>query len=72
MQWALQCDMVQQLHCPLLPEAWCMAGTSACAAGSFYCRNRGYEPLTLNSSMVDDGFCGRSLFASGKTAGYQA
>ena len=43
-------------------EAGCLAGTSACAAGSFYCQNRGYEPLKLNSSMVDDGICGMSCW----------
>ena len=34
------------------------AGTSACPAGTFYCRNRGHQPLVLTSSFVDDGICG--------------
>lgn len=34
------------------------AGTSACPNGSFYCRNRGHQPLRLNASMVDDQLCG--------------
>ena len=34
------------------------AGTSACTAGTFYCRNRGHQPITLNSSFVDDSICG--------------
>jgi len=33
-------------------------GTSACSNGRFYCRNRGHQPLLLNSSFVDDGICG--------------
>ncbi|KAK9786586.1 hypothetical protein WJX73_004059 [Symbiochloris irregularis] len=32
-------------------------GSSACWNGRFYCRNRGYEPKVVNSSMVDDGIC---------------
>ena len=44
-----QC-MVSSIHFP--------AGTSACANGVFYCRNRGHEPLRVNASMVDDGICG--------------
>ena len=37
-----------------------LIGTSACTAGTFYCRNRGHQPLTLNSSFVDDNICGES------------
>ncbi|KAK9822351.1 hypothetical protein WJX74_010977 [Apatococcus lobatus] len=32
-------------------------GTSACAVGHFFCRNRGHTSKRLNSSMVDDGVC---------------
>eukprot|EP00271_Cylindrocystis_brebissonii_P007742 TRINITY_DN213_c0_g1_i2.p1 TRINITY_DN213_c0_g1~~TRINITY_DN213_c0_g1_i2.p1 ORF type:complete len:631 (+),score=178.41 TRINITY_DN213_c0_g1_i2:227-1894(+) len=32
-------------------------GTSACALGMFYCRNRGHKPLTVFSSRVNDGIC---------------
>ena len=39
------------------PLAW-HAGTSACPNGHFYCRNKGFVPLLLNSSMVDDSICG--------------
>ena len=40
----------------------CTAGTSACALGSFFCRNRGHTPKRLNSSMVDDSICGELLY----------
>jgi hypothetical protein len=40
------------------------AGTSACTAGTFYCRNRGHQPITLNSSFVDDNICGGCRSAS--------
>lgn len=33
-------------------------GTSACSNGSFYCRNRGFEPKIISSPFVDDGVCG--------------
>ncbi|KAK2075626.1 hypothetical protein QBZ16_001734 [Prototheca wickerhamii] len=32
-------------------------GTSACSNGSFYCRNRGFEPKVVSSPFVDDGVC---------------
>lgn len=37
------------------------AGTAACANGHFYCENKFFLPLLLNSSMVDDGVCGEGL-----------
>ena len=40
------------------PAVTLCAGTSACPNGSFYCRNRGHQPLRLNASMVDDQLCG--------------
>ena len=32
-------------------------GTSACSNGSFHCRNRGHQPVTVPSSRVGDGVC---------------
>ncbi len=32
-------------------------GTSACANGVFYCRNKGHKPQNLLASRVDDGIC---------------
>lgn len=32
-------------------------GTSACANGSFYCRNQGFKSRELPSTFVDDGVC---------------
>ena len=32
-------------------------GTSACSNGSFHCRNRGHQSLTVPSSRVGDGVC---------------
>ena len=37
-----------------------LAGTSACSNGKFYCPNFGAMPVVLNSSMVDDGICGKA------------
>lgn len=34
------------------------AGTSACPAGKFYCRNVGSIPRFIFSSHVNDRFCG--------------
>jgi hypothetical protein len=34
------------------------AGTSACPAGKFYCRNVGSTPQFIFSSRVNDRFCG--------------
>lgn len=34
-------------------------GTSACPDGKFYCQNVGHSPLTLFSSRVNDGICGK-------------
>ena len=48
---------LKRTHSSQLSAARC-AGSSACANGIFYCRNRGHEPLRLNSSLVDDGVCG--------------
>ena len=39
-------------------------GTAACSNGRFYCRNKGHQPLLLNSSFVDDGICGMLLHAN--------
>jgi hypothetical protein len=38
------------------------AGTSACPTGRFYCRNKGYHPISVFSSRVNDGICGESMF----------
>ena len=45
----------------VLTYAVYVSGTSACSkfGGKFYCRNRGHQPLLLNSSFVDDGICGK-------------
>ena len=43
---------------PCLAAAAAAAGTSACPNGHFYCQNKMFIPLLLNSSMVDDGVCG--------------
>ncbi|GAX85894.1 hypothetical protein CEUSTIGMA_g13310.t1 [Chlamydomonas eustigma] len=32
-------------------------GSSACAKGRFYCRNKGHEAKLLSASFVDDGVC---------------
>lgn len=32
-------------------------GTSACANGTFHCRNKGFMPRELPSTFVDDGIC---------------
>ncbi|CAK7341363.1 unnamed protein product [Dovyalis caffra] len=34
-------------------------GTSACPHGKFYCRNVGHLPVSLHSSKVNDGICGK-------------
>ena len=44
----------------LLLWAALLAGTSACSNGEFYCPNLGAVPVVLNSSMVDDGICGKA------------
>ena len=46
------------LHTCMQGTALFIAGTAACAKGTFFCRNRGHMPLTLNASFVDDGICG--------------
>lgn len=40
-----------------------VAGTSACPTGKFYCRNAGHVPLSLFSSRVNDGICGKYPFS---------
>lgn len=37
-------------------------GTSACIKGIFYCVNKGYKGVTLFSSQVNDGICGKFLY----------
>ena len=49
---------LRSAHIPANTHIYAHAGSSACVNGKFYCRNRGYTPQHLNSSMVDDGFCG--------------
>ncbi len=46
------------LKSELTAASFLSAGTSACPAGAFYCRNRGHEPKLLSASFVDDGICG--------------
>lgn len=41
-----------------------IAGTSACPAGRFYCRNLGSTPQFIFSSHVNDHFCGKYIFNS--------
>ncbi|CAI5499804.1 unnamed protein product [Closterium sp. Naga37s-1] len=39
------------------PDGTDEPGTSACPNASFFCRNRGHNPLSLFSSRVNDGIC---------------
>lgn len=57
------CAQVRDVALPAAAsrDAFEPAGTSACSNGRFYCRNRGHQPLVLNSSFVDDGICGETL-----------
>lgn len=49
---------------PLLYDLFCyFAGTSACPNGKFYCRNAGHAPLSIFSSKVNDGICGKRSFS---------
>lgn len=49
---------------PLLYVLFCyFAGTSACPNGKFYCRNAGHAPLSIFSSKVNDGICGKGSFS---------
>lgn len=49
---------------PLLYVLCCyFAGTSACPNGKFYCRNAGHAPLSIFSSKVNDGICGKRSFS---------
>lgn len=41
-------------------------GTSACPNGHFYCKNIGHTPSILNSSFVDDGYCGELFVYTNK------
>ena len=48
---------------PLIPNVQlCRSGSSACANGRFWCRNKGHEPQSLSASFVDDGVCGASCY----------
>ena len=44
-------------------------GTSACSAGTFWCRNEGHIPGRVLKSRVNDGICGeyRSLNCTGSS-----
>jgi protein kinase C substrate 80K-H len=51
-------DVSSQWHTqssPLVQPS--LAGTSACANGSFYCANKGFKPKQIASCFVDDGVC---------------
>jgi len=36
-----------------------VAGTSACPHGKFSCMNVGHLPVSIHSSKVNDGICGK-------------
>ncbi|CAI5956307.1 unnamed protein product [Closterium sp. NIES-65] len=50
------------------PDGTDEPGTSACPNSSFYCRNRGHNPLSLFSSRVNDGICVASTDEPGTSA----
>ncbi|KAF7120783.1 hypothetical protein RHSIM_Rhsim13G0234500 [Rhododendron simsii] len=54
------------------PDGTDEPGTSACPDGKFYCRNAGHAPLSIFSSKVNDGICGKRSFSivlfSGKSS----
>lgn len=44
-------------------------GTSACPNGRFLCRNIGHVGVSLHSSRVNDGICGKSRVPHGHAGG---
>ncbi|KAI8473523.1 MAG: glucosidase II beta subunit-like-domain-containing protein [Monoraphidium minutum] len=52
----LDFERVNDAYCDC-PDGSDEPGTSACANGVFYCRNRGHEARVLSTSFVDDGVC---------------
>ena len=57
---SIQVDRINDDYCDCL-DGSDEPGTAACSNGRFYCRNKGHQPLVLNSSFVDDGICGMHL-----------
>ncbi|GJN25222.1 hypothetical protein PR202_gb13021 [Eleusine coracana subsp. coracana] len=44
--------------------------TSACPEGKFYCKNAGHTPITIFSSRVNDGICGKRIGCSNSVPSY--